>query len=253
MNLTDEAIVCAVLPHGEHGAVVRLFTPSTGLVAAYVRGGRSRKIRPMLQPGNLVQATLRARVEEQMPGATIELLRSRAPLAMDRLAAPGVEWLCGLTAITVAEGMAYPQLHSALAGALDVMDHADDARLWVAGLARYELLLLQHLGFGLDLNECAATGARDDLAYVSPKSSKAVSRGAGQPYAARLLPLPAFLRGEGGMASWAEIADGLKTTGYFLERDLLSHGRRGEMLAARERLVNRIAQKLTDAPEGVAS
>ena len=249
MDLTDEAIVCAVLPHGEHGAVVRLFTPSTGLVAAYVRGGRSRKMRPVLQPGNLVQASLRARVEEQLPGATIELLRSRAPLAMDRLAAPGIEWLCGLTAVTLPERMAYPQLHSALAGLLDVMDHADDPRLWAAGLVRYELLLLQQLGFGLDLSECAATGSKDDLAYVSPKSSKAVSRGAGQPYAARLLPLPAFLRGNGGTPSWDDIADGFKTTGYFLERDLLNSGRRHEMLAARERLVNRIAQKLIDAPE----
>lgn len=253
MNLTDEAIVCAVLPHGEHGAVVRLFTPSTGLVAAYVRGGRSRKMRPVLQPGNLVQASLRARVEEQLAAATIELLRSRAPLAMDRLAAPGIEWLCGLTAVTLPEGMAYPQLHSALAGLLDVMDHADDPRLWAAGLVRYELLLLQQLGFGLDLSECAATGSKDDLAYVSPKSSKAVSRGAGQPYAARLLPLPAFLRGTGGTPSWDDIADGLKTTGYFLERDLLNSGRRHEMLAARERLVNRIAQKLIDAPEVIAS
>jgi DNA repair protein RecO (recombination protein O) len=249
MNLTDEAIVCAVLPHGEHGAVVRLFTPSTGLVAAYVRGGRSRKMRPILQPGNLVQASLRARVEEQLPAATVELLRSRAPLATDRLAAPGIEWLCGLTAVTLPEGMAYPQLHSALSGLLEVMDHADDPRLWAAGLVRYELLLLQQLGFGLDLSECAATGGKDDLAYISPKSSKAVSRGAGQPYAARLLPLPAFLRGTGGTPSWDDIADGLRTTGYFLERDLLNSGRRHEMLAARERLVNRIAQKLIDAPE----
>lgn len=253
MNLTDEAIVCSVLPHGEHGAVVRLFTPSAGLVPGYVRGGRSRKLRPVLQPGNFVQANLRARVEEQLPAANIELLRSRAPLAMDRLAAPGIEWLCGLTAATLPEGLAYPQLHSALAGLLDVMDHSDDPRLWVAGLVRYELLLLEKLGFGLDLSECAATGAKDDLVYVSPKSSKAVSRAAGLPYAARLLPLPAFLRGKGGTPSWEEIADGLKTTGYFLERDLLNQGRRGEMLAARERLVNRIGQKLIDAPEPAAT
>ena len=253
MDLTDEAIVCAVLPHGEHGAVVRLFTPSTGLLAAYVRGGRSRKLRPVLQPGKLVQAHLRARVVEQLPGATVELLRSRAPLAMDRLAAPAVEWLAGLTAVTLAEGMAYPQLHSALAGLLDVMDHADDPRLWAAGLVRYELLLLQQLGFGLDLSECAATGAKDDLAYVSPKSSKAVSRGAGLPYAARLLPLPAFLRGSGGTPGWDDIADGLRTTGYFLERDLLNQGRRRDMLVARERLVNRIAQKLGDGAAPAAS
>lgn len=246
MNLTDEAIVCAVLPHGEHGAVVRLFTPTTGLVAGYVRGGRSRKLRPMLQPGNLVQANLRARVDEQMPAASVELLRSRATLAMDRLTAPGIEWLCSLTAATLAEGLAQPQLYAALSGLLDVMDHADDSRLWIAGLVRYELLLLEKLGFGLDLSECAATGSKDDLVYVSPKSSKAVSHGAGLPYAARLLPLPAFLRGKGGTPGWAEIVDGLKTTGYFLERDLLNQGRRAEMMAARERLVNRIGGQLLD-------
>jgi DNA repair protein RecO (recombination protein O) len=253
MNLNDEAIVCAVLPHGEHGAVVRLLTPSAGLVAGYVRGGRSRKLRPVLQPGNVVQANLRSRVEEQLPAASIEPLRSRAPLAMDRLAAPALEWLCSLTAMTLAEGVVYPQVHAALSGLLDVMEHADDQRLWMAGLVRYELLLLGQLGFGLDLSECAATGAKDDLAYVSPKSSRAVCRGAGLPYAARLLPLPAFMRGQGGTPSWDDIADGLKTTGYFLERDVLNQGRRNDMLAARERLVSRIGQKLIEAPAPIGA
>jgi len=245
MHLTDEAIVCAVLPHGEHGAVVRLLTRSSGLAAGYVRGGRSRKMRPVLQPGNLVQADLRARVEEQLAGATIELLHSRAGLALDRLAAPAVEWLCGLTAATLSEGSAYPQLYPALGGLLDVMEHSDDARPWLVGLVRYELLLLGQLGFGLDLSECAATGRRDDLVYVSPKSSKAVSREAGLPYADRLLPLPAFLLGVAGESGWAEIAAGFRTTGYFLERDVLNGGRRGDMLAARERLVSRIARSAT--------
>lgn len=247
MHLTDEAIVCAVLPHGEHGAVVRLLTRSAGLAAGYVRGGRSRKMRPVLQPGNTVQAELRARVQEQLAGATVELLRSRAGLAIDRLAAPAVEWLCGLTATTLSEGSAYPQVYPALGGLLDVMEHSDDPRQWMAGLVRYEMLLLEQLGFGLDLSECAATGTRDDLAFVSPKSSKAVSRAAGEPYAARLLPLPAFLRGEPGIASWADISAGLGTTGYFLERDVLNAGKRSDMLAARERLVSRISRKRDDA------
>jgi DNA repair protein RecO (recombination protein O) len=249
MQLSDEAIVCAVLPHGEHGAVVRLLTPSSGLVAGYVRGGRSRKLRPVLQPGNAVQAALRGRVEAQLPGLTVELLRSRAPLALDRLAAPAVEWLCSLTAAALSEGIAYPRVYPALAGLLDVMDHAEEARLWMAGLVRYELLLLEQLGFGLDLGSCAATGRRDDLAFVSPKSSRAVSREAGLPYAARLLPLPAFLRGDGGSPDWDAIADGLRTTGYFLERDVLNSGRRAELLAARERLVGRLAPKRA-APTG---
>ena len=243
MHLTEKAIVCAVLPHGEHGAVVRLLTQSAGLAAGYVRGGRSRKMRPILQPGNLVQVELRARVEAQLAGATVELLQSRAGLAIDRLTAPAVEWLCGLTATTLSEGSVYPQLYPALGGLLDVMEHSDDPRQWVAGLVRYELLLLSQLGFGLDLSECAATGSAEDLAYVSPKSSKAVSRGAGEPYASRLLPLPAFLRGEPGIASWAEISAGLRTTGYFLERDVLNGGKRADLLAGRERLVGRIGQQ----------
>ncbi|MDO9487155.1 MAG: DNA repair protein RecO [Sphingomonadaceae bacterium] len=250
MHLTDEAIVCAVLPHGEHGAVVRLLTRSAGLAAGYVRGGRSRKMRPILQAGNLVQAELRARVEAQLASATIELLHSRAGLALDRLAAPAVEWLCGLTAATLSEGSTYPQLYPALGGLLDVMEHSDEPRQWVAGLARYELLLLSQLGFGLDLSECAATGSTEDLIFVSPKSSKAVSRTAGQPYAQRLLPLPAFLRGAPGTPSWSDITAGLRTTGYFLERDVLNGGRRADLLAGRERLVSRIGQK-RDSEDGV--
>jgi DNA repair protein RecO (recombination protein O) len=252
MNLTDEAIVCSVLGHGEHGAVARLLTPSAGLAAGYVRGGRSKKMRPILQPGNLVQATLRSRVDEQLPAATLELVRSRAPLTLDRLGAAAIDWITALTASTLAEGVQYPQVYTALSGLLDVMDHADDPRLWMAGLVRYELLLLERVGFGLDLSECAATGSREDLAYVSPKSSKAVSRGAGAPYAGRLLPLPAFLRGTGGSPSWDEIADGLRTTGYFLERDVMTGNWRRQALAARERLVNRVGGKMIEAPEALA-
>jgi len=241
MDLTVEAIVCAVLGHGENGAVVRLLTPADGLVAGYVRGGRSRRLRPALQPGNLVQAHLKSRVEDQLAAATVELTRSRAPLALERLSAAAVEWATSLAAATLPEGIPYPALHGALGGLLDVMDHADDPRLWMAALVRYELLLLRELGFGLDLSECAATGATDDLAFVSPKSSKAVSRTAGAPYAGRLLPLPAFLLGSGETPGWRDIADGLRTTGWFLERDVLNAGRRAEILPARERLAGRVA------------
>jgi DNA repair protein RecO (recombination protein O) len=252
MDLTAEAIVCAVLGHGENGAVVRLLTRSDGLVAGYVRGGRSRKLRPALQPGNVVQAHLRARVEDQLAAATVELVRSRAPLALDRMSAAAVEWATTLAAAALPEGVAYPQLHATLAGLLDVMDHADDPRLWMAALVRYELLLLRELGFGLDLTECAATGVTTDLAYVSPKSSKAVSRAAGLPYAAKLLPLPAFLTGNGGVPGWRDIAEGLRTTGWFLERDVLNAGRRADILAARERLAGRVAALARDAENSVA-
>lgn len=243
MQITTEGIVCAVLAHGEHGAIARLLTGEHGLVAGYVRGGRSRKSRPVLQPGNLVQASLRARVEEQLPAMTLELLRSRALVAFDPLAAAALEHLTALTAATLSEGDPHPAVHQALEGLIEVIEAGGDPRVWMAGLVRYELLLLRELGFGLDLSSCAATGATADLAYVSPKSSRAVSRGAGLPYADRLLPLPAFLRGQGGLASWDAIADGLRTTGWFLERDVLVGGRRADVAEARRRLAETVARR----------
>lgn len=246
MQLFAEAIVCATLPHGEHGVIVRLLTDAHGLQAGYVRGGRSRRLRPVLQPGNLVQADLRSRVEEQLAAATVELIKSRAALTLDALAAAALDWATGLTAAALAEGQIYPGLHPALAGLLDAIDSSDDARPWVAGLARYELLLLERLGFGLDLTECAATGTRDDLAYISPKSSKAVSRAAGEPYSAKLLPFPAFLA-SGGASDWRDILDGLRTTGHFIARDLLAHRRGEELLQARERLTARVAKRAAAA------
>lgn len=241
--MIGEAIVCAVFGHGEHGAVVRFLTSDSKLEAGYVRGGRSRKLRPILLSGNLVQVELRARVEEQLAAATVELLTSRAPLMLDGLAAAALDWVTGLTAAALAEGQAYPGLYDALAGLLEVMDHSDDAELWCTAVPRYELLLLERLGFGLDLTECAATGSRNELVYVSPKSSKAVSRVAGEPYATKLLPLPALLRGEAEGAGWSEIAAALRTTGHFVERDLLAHRRGADLMSVRERFVARVAKR----------
>ena len=243
MNLTTQAIVCAILGHGENGAVVRFLTEEAGLVAGYVRGGRSRRLRPMLQPGNLVQVELRSRLDDQLAAATIELLSSRAPLTLDALPAAGLDWVTSLTAAALAEGQIYPGIHAALSGLLTVMDHSDDPRLWAAAVARYELLLLERLGFGLDLSECAATGLRTDLVFVSPKSSKAVSRDAGLPYADRLLPLPAFLRGDAGPSDWLEIAAALLTTGHFVERRLLAHRRGEDLLRTRQRFTQRVAKR----------
>ena len=242
MDLTAKALVCAVLAHGEAGAVVRFLTAEQGLVAGYVRGGRGRRMRPVLQAGNIVLAHLKSRVDTQLAAATVELVRSREALLDDRLATASLDWLTVLTAATLPEGTPYPQVHAALTGLLDVMDHSEDAAPWVAGVARYELLLLEKLGFGLDLTECAATGARDDLRYVSSKSSRAVSGTAGAPYADRLLPLPVFLK-DGGPANWPEIAAGLRTTGHFIERDLLGGDWRERALASRERLVARVTRR----------
>ena len=128
--------------------------------------------------------------------------------------------------------------HQALEGLLDAIDAAPSAAAWGAALVRYELLLLAELGFGLDLDRCAVTGSNDNLVAVSPKSGRAVSAAEAEPYAGKLLPLPAFVR-DGGAASWPEIAQGLKITGHFLLRDLLTDRAR-PIAEARERLVERL-------------
>jgi DNA repair protein RecO (recombination protein O) len=238
MHIAATAIVCAVRAHGEHGAVARLLTPDDGLQPGYVRGGHSRRMRPVLLPGNLVAADYRARSEEQLAGLTVELIHSRAGLFAEALPAAAIEWVTALTAVTLPEGLPYLRLYETLDAVLSAIEAAPSARGWAGALVRYELLLLSELGFGLDLASCAASGAIDDLAWVSPKSGQAVSRAAGAPYADRLLPLPRFLLA-GGEAGWGDVRDALRLTGFFLERDLLA-GPRATILDARERLVARV-------------
>ncbi len=236
--LITSGIVCALRAHGEHGAVARLLTPDHGLVAGYVRGGRSRALRPVLLPGNAVKAEFRARTEDQLASLTVELEHSRAPLLGEPLPAAAIDWACALTAAALPEGTPYPTLYEALDGVLGAVEAAPAARGWAAALVRYELLLLAELGFGLDLSRCAATGAADDLAFVSPRSAAAVSRAGAEGYEARLLPLPPFLL-QGGAGDWPQIMDGLRLTGFFLERSVLTE-RRADVMAARERLVDRL-------------
>ncbi|MDB5691990.1 MAG: recO [Alphaproteobacteria bacterium] len=238
MRLETLAIICAVRPHGEHGAIVRALTPHDGIQAGYVRGGRSRRLRPVLMAGNLVQAEYRARTDEQLPHLGVELVASRGALLEEPLAAAAIDWSTALTASALPEGQDTPKLYEALDGLLSAIEAAPSARFWAAALVRYELLLLAELGFGLDLSECAATGAREDLAYVSPRSGRAVSAGAAAEYRDRLFALPPFLL-SGGSAEWPDVLAGLVITGHFLSRDLLI-ARQADVLAARERLVDRL-------------
>lgn len=238
MRSSTQAIVCALRNHGEHGAIVRMMTPEQGLVAAYVRGARGRRMRPTLIAGNVVQAQLSARTDSQLPQAEIELIHSRGPLLSEPLPATAIEWATVLTATALPEGQPYPPLYQALDGLLDAIEAAPSASGWGAAMVRYELLLLAELGFGLDLECCVVTGANDDLVAVSQKSGRAVSAAEAEPYAGKLLPLPPFVR-EGGRASWEEIAQGLDLTGHFLMRDVLTDRSR-PISDARERLVDRL-------------
>jgi len=238
MRFESKAIVCALRSHGEHGAIVRLMTPEHGLQAAYVRGARGKRMRPVLIAGNVVEAVFSARTETQLPQATVELVHSRGPLLTEPLPSSAIEWATVLTATALPEGQPYPRLYSALEGLLDAIDAAPSASGWGAALVRYELLLLAELGFGLDLDSCAVTGSNDNLVAVSPKSGRAVSAAEAEPYSGKLLPLPAFVR-EGGRASWPEIAAGLDLTGHFLLRDVMTD-RSKPVADARMRLVDRL-------------
>lgn len=238
MQLASPAIVLAVRSHGEHGAIVRALTPADGVQAGYVRGGRSRGLRPILQPANTILGEWRARTADQLPALTVELVHSLAALHAEPLPAAALEWATALTAAALPEAQPYPRLHAALGGLLDAVEAAPAARGWAGALARYELLLLAELGFGLDLDHCVVSGATDDIAFVSPKSGRAVSRTAAAGYEDRLLPLPAFLRA-GGEPGWPDVLDALAITGRFLARDVLVD-RRAETLAARERLLDRL-------------
>lgn len=241
MRLDTEAIVVAVRPHGEHGAIVRALTPSDGVQAGYIRGGRSRRMRPVFVPGNLIAAEYRARTDEQLAHLTAELAHSRAHLLAEPLAAAGIQWVTVLTATALPESQPYPAIYTGLSGVLGAIEAAPSARGWSAAVVRYELLVLNELGFGLDLGECTVTGSREELAFVSPRSGRAVSRAGAGEYRDRLLPLPAFLLGSGPPPEWRSILDGVRLTGHFLARDLLI-ARQAEVLAARERLVDRLAR-----------
>src|SRR3546814_5604936 len=184
------AIICAVRHHGEHGVIARLMTPDNGLMAGYVRGGRSTRLRPVLMPSNLVQAEFRARTGEQLASLTVELEHSRGPLFGEPLPAAAIVWSCALTAAALPEDQAYPMLYETLDGLLSAIEAAPAARGWAVALVRYELLILAELGFGLDFSRCAVTGERRKLCYVSAKSGAVVSAEAAKGYERQLLRLP---------------------------------------------------------------
>jgi DNA repair protein RecO (recombination protein O) len=239
MRIETEAIVVALRPHGEHGAVVRLMTPEKGLQPCYVRGARGKRLRPVLLPGNVVQASIASRTDTQLGQGVIELVHSRGPLIGEPLPAAAIDWACALTATALPEGQSYPRLFAAFEGLLGAIEAAPSAHGWGSSLVRFELLLLAELGFGLDLSRCAASGSSENLIAVSPRSGRAVSQAEAEPYHDRLLRLPAFLH-EGRQArDWEEILDGLALSGHFIERDVLIDRSR-TIVDSRSRLIDRL-------------
>jgi DNA repair protein RecO (recombination protein O) len=225
MEWTDEGIILSVKPHGETAAVVNLLTRNHGRHSALVHGGRSRRMRPALQIGNHVDATWKARLSDQLGHATLELRRGYASEAMqDPLALAGLSSIATLGHL-LPERDPHPNLYEIT---LFVLGFLDDPSVWPALYVRWELALLTELGFGLDLATCAATGAKFDLVYVSPKSGRAVSRQAGEAYKDKLLALPSFLTPQRpGEVSRAAILEGLALTAYFLENRLYHPDNKG--------------------------
>jgi len=242
MEWTDTGIVLGARRHGEANAILELMTRAHGRHLGLVRGGAGSRLRPVLQPGNSVMATWRARLDEHLGYFTVEGLDLRAAAFLPAAhAVYGVTHLAALTRL-----LPERDPHESVFEALDaLLDHLGHAATVAVAAARFELQLLAELGFGLDLSACAATGALDDLVFVSPKSGRAVSRTAGEPWRERLLALPAFLADdEAPPPSPEDLAAGFALTGFFLGRHLYEP--RGEALPeARAHFIAAVTRAMT--------
>ena len=220
MEWVDEGIVIATRPHGETSAVCELFTKHHGRHLGLVRGGRSKRIRPICQIGNIVSAAWRARLDEHLGHFTLELEEPVAARFFDEpMTLAGLGTLCAHLNL-FAERDPHQGLYQ---GAKLLLSHLPEKDIWPGLLVRFELEVLTELGVGLDLSSCAATGTSRDLIYVSPKSGRAVSSQAGEPYKDKLLALPAFLLEESQAVSFDDLFNGFALTGYFFEKHFWSN------------------------------
>jgi DNA repair protein RecO (recombination protein O) len=217
MQWSDDGLVLGARRHGESSAILELMTRDHGRHLGLVRGGRSKRLAPVLQAGNSVHAVWRARLDEHLGVFAIEGGEQRSARLIDApLALYGIGALAALLRL-VPERDAHPGLYEA---AIVLSDHLHDPEVAPALFVRFELTLLAELGFGLDLSECAATGTREALAFVSPRSARAVSATAAAPYRDRLLALPAFLHESFERPSRDELRAGFALTEFFLRAHL---------------------------------
>lgn len=223
LTITDESILLSADKYGEHDAIVCLFTLNHGLLRGVVKRGFSSKQRADVQPGNLVEATWKARLPEHMGTITLEARHSFAARVMhDPLKLSAVGSAMALLSASLAERDTHPELYAQTLSFLQHTAAGTEALVWLSEYVRLELALLELAGFGLDLETCAATGTREALQYVSPKSGRAVSREAGAPYHDRMLALPDFIRHQTDIATnHGDISRGLALTGHFIEARML--------------------------------
>lgn len=240
MDWRDEGCVLSLRRHGESSAILEVFTAGHGRHAGVVRGGASRKTAPLLQPGAQLQLTWRARLESHIGTYTAEPLKSRAAAVLnDPPALAALNAVTALLSFSLPEREPHPGLYTRTLGLLDMLG---ENVLWPLAYLRWELALLEDLGFGLDLGGCAVTGAQNDLIYVSPRSGRAVSRGGAGDYADRLLPLPPCMVGVGA-GDAAQIRDGLRTTGHFLQTWLAPALGDRPLPPARQRFVDLMSRR----------
>lgn len=222
MEWRDEGLILGVKAHGETSAILEVMTPVRGRHLGLVKGGRSRRLRPVLQPGNLIEVTWRARLEEHLGQFQVEPLKLRAAAILEnRAALSAVNALCAHLRL-LAERDPHANLYDA---ANIILENLEDIEAIANLLARFELALLDELGFGLDLSQCVASGSTQELVWVSPKSGGAVSKSAGAPYESQLLVLPAFLRSGNRstqIANIVELQQAFALTGYFLNKNIYS-------------------------------
>lgn len=241
MEWRDTGILLSLRRHGETSAIIDVFTETHGRHAGVVRGGTSRKIAPILQPGAQLDLLWRARLEDHIGTYQVEPLRSRAAAALSgRLALAGLNAVTALLSFCLPEREAHVPLYRRSEQLLDLLGQDE---IWPLAYLNWELALLDELGFGLDLSRCAATGATTDLVYVSPKSGRAVSRAGAGDWADRMLPLPPCLRGI-GPAPDRQVAEALGTTGYFLQHRLAPALGNKPLPEARARFVDAFTRRL---------
>lgn len=240
MEWRDQGAVLSVRRHGETAAIIEVFTAEHGRHAGVVRGGASRKIAPVLQPGAQVDVTWRARLEDHLGAFAVEPVQSRAAAVMsDRLALAGLNAACALLAFCLPEREAHPVLYRRTVALLDMLGQTE---AWPLAYLRWELSLLEDMGFGLDLTRCAVTGVEAGLVYVSPKTGRAVSTAGAGEWADKLLPLPKSLLGQGPVDP-AGIREGLVTTGFFLTKWLAPQLGDKPLPQARQRLIDGLARQ----------
>ena len=241
MEWRDRGILLRARPHGENAAIVEIFTPAHGRHMGVVRGGTGRKIAPILQPGAQLDVAWRARLEDHIGTFSVELIRSRAAQSMsDRLALAGLNSVTALLSFGLPEREPHLTLYDQSTQLLDLLDQPD---LWPLAYLRWEMHLLEVLGFGLDLSCCAATGSEEDLIYVSPRSGRSVSAAGAGVWASRLLALPPCMLGL-GTAPDDEVAQALWTTGHFLHHHLAEEILQRPVPEARARFLDQLSRRI---------